>query len=65
MVHKRNFEEIVGGIILIMVAISVFSIILADLNFSSFLNKYFFIFLIMSMSVALVFQIIEVFKKLR
>ena len=62
MARRNGIEEIVGGIILIMVAVSVFSVLFAQLEVSSFINKGFFSFLILAMFVALIAKIIEIIK---
>ena len=63
MARRNGIEEIVGGIILIMVAVSVFSVLFAQLEVSSFINKGFFSLLILAMFIALIAKIIEIVKK--
>lgn len=62
MARHNGIEEIVGGIIGIIVLISVFSVLFADLNVSSFINKGFFSLLILAMFIALIAKIIEIIK---
>jgi uncharacterized MnhB-related membrane protein len=62
MARRSGIEEIVGGIIAIMVLISVASVLFAELDVSSFINKGFFSLLILAMFIALIAKIIEIFK---
>ena len=60
--RRNGIEEIVGGIIAIMVLISVVSVLFAELDVSSFINKGFFSLLILAMFIALIGKIIEIFR---
>jgi len=60
--RRSGIEEIVGGIIAIMVLISVMSVLFAELDVSSFINKGFFSLLILAMFIALIAKIIEILK---
>lgn len=62
MVRRSEIEEIVGGIIAIMVIISVLSVLFAELNVSSFINKGLFSLLIFLMFIALIVKIITLIR---
>ena len=62
MARHNGIEEIIGGIIAIIVLVSVFSVLFADLNVSSYINKGFFSLLILAMFIALIAKIYEIIK---
>lgn len=60
--RRSGIEEIIGGIIGIMVLVSVVSVLFADLNISSVINKSFFSLLILAMFIALIIKIVDVLR---
>jgi K+-sensing histidine kinase KdpD len=64
MPRKNGIEEIIMTFIAIIVLISVFSTLLADLNFSSIINQSLFNLLFVAIIFALIIKIMEELRKL-